>query len=188
MRKLVTIIKFFLFTLVEWVFNLLALPVVPIAVMLADEEGRLPKFLRWFETPDALGWGAGTYEPAIKKVYDERGKRVALIMWLWRNRAYGLSSKWSARPNYDTMVMKSYGTQGVFRNAPAWWLGTITDGDKWWFEFSFAVRFGNLFVLGFRNGWKLLPFFDGHRPADFSTTATGLFTGISIRSDSVDGV
>lgn len=187
MRKFATVVGLFLFTIVEWVFNILALPIVPLAVLLADDQGRLPTLFRWFETPDDLGWGAGTYEPAIKSVYDRYGKRVALVVWLWRNRAYGLSAKWRATPNYDTMVMKSYGTQGVFRNAPAWWVGTITDGDRWWFEFSAALRFGDLFVFGFRTGWKLLPFFDGHRPEDFSRTATGLFTGISIRSDSVDG-
>ena len=55
-------------------------------------------------------------------------------------------------------IRRHWAAQGVFKNAPAWWLGTITDSDKWWFEFSFAIRFGDLFVLGFRNGWKLLPF------------------------------
>lgn len=187
MKKVLVVIGFFLFTILEYIANILAFPLVPIGVMLADENGRFPKWLRWLETPDALGWGAGNYEPAIKNIYDKRGRRVALIAWLWRNRAYGLAAKWRATPNYDTMVMRSYGTQNVFKNAPAWWLGTITDGDRWWFEFSFAIRFGNLFAIGMRNGWKLLPFFNGHRPEDFNTTASGLFSGISIRSDSVDG-
>ena len=187
MTKFKTIVAFLLFTLIEWIANVLTIPLVPIAVLMADKEGRLPKGFRWLETPDALGWGAGTYEPVIMNVFEKYGKRIALIRWLWRNRAYGLAAKWQAKPNYDTMVLRSYGTQAVFKNAPAWWLGTITDGDKWWFEFSFAVRFGNLFVLGFRTGWKLLPFFQGHRPEDFTTSATGLFTGISPRSDSIEG-
>lgn len=187
MNKPITILGFFAFTLVEWIANIIAFPLVPVAVLFANKQGRLPLGLRWLETPDALGWGAGTYEPEIQKIYEKFGARMSMIIWLWRNRAYGLSAKWQATPNYDTMVLRSYGTPAVFKNAPAWWLGTITDGNRWWFEFSFAVRFGNLFALGTRTGWKLLPFFQGHRPEDFKTTATGLFTGISIRSDSVDG-
>jgi len=188
MYKLFAFLKFFSFLIVNFVGNILAFPLVPLCVMLADSQGRLPKGFRWLETPDALGWGAGRYEPTINSIYEKFGKRIALIAWLLRNRAYGLAAKCQATPNYDTMIMKSYGTPGVFRNAPAWWLGTITDGNRWWFEFSFAVRVGNLFVIGVRTGWKLLPFFDGSRPEDFSTTATGLFMGITPRTDSIDGL
>lgn len=180
------ILKFITYTALNTLGSILSIPLVPIAVTLADKDGRLPKPLRWLETPDALGWGAGTYEPDIQKWYDRLGKRGALVMWLWRNRAYGLAAKWRATPNYETMTLKSYGTQDVFANAPAWWLGVIEDGDNKWFEFSFAIRFGNLFALGMRTGWKLLPFFVGHRPENFENTATGLFTGVSLRSSSVD--
>lgn len=187
MKQLLTLLKFPLYTVTDILANLLAFPLVPIAVLLADSEGRLPKALRWLETPDALGWGAGYYETFIKGIYDSFGKHAGMIMWLWRNRAYSLSAKWQATPNYSTMVMRSYGTPGVFKNAPAWWVGTIADGNRWWFEFSFAIRVGNLFSIGMRTGWKLLPFFDGSRPEDFTKTATGIFTGVTLRTDSVDG-
>lgn len=179
-----TLLRFLPWTVFCWCAEILAIFLTPLAVYLADSDGRLPKYLRWMETPDALGWGAGYYEPAIKKVFDKYGKKVALGVWLLRNRVYGLGTVWRCFPEYDTMVLKSYGTKNVFDNAPGWWLGTIQDKSGWYFEFSFAVRVLNLFSIGMRTGWKLLPFFNGHRPEDRST-ATGIFAGITFRSSGV---
>ncbi len=174
-------------TVANWLAAILALPLVPIAVRFADPLGRLPKGLQWLETPDALGWGAGTYEPSINKVYQKHGKRIALIWWLWRNRAYSFAHRFQCRPDFSQCVMRSYGTPGVFKHAPSWWFGTIKQGDKWYFEFAAAVPIGKLFVLGTRCGWKLLPFFQGHRPENYATSASGIFSGITIRTDSLDG-
>ena len=180
-----TLLLFLPWTLFCWLAEVVAIILTIPAVLLADSTGRLPRWLRWMETPDALGWGAGCYEPAIQAVYDRWGPKTALVVWLLRNRVYGLGNKWRCSPRYDTMTLKSWGTQGVFNNAPAWWLGTIEYDGKWYFEFSFAVRVGQWFNLGMRTGWKLLPFFTGHRPQDFSTTATGIFTGITFRSSGI---
>lgn len=186
-QMLKQLILFLPLTVANWLVSGLAFLLVPVGVLLADNSGRLPKWLQWFETPDALGWGAGTYEPNIYKIYHRFGKRIALIWWLWRNRAYGFAHTVQCQPDFSQCVMHSYGTQGVFKHAPSWWLGTIKQGDKWHFEFAAAVPVGKLFVLGTRCGWKLLPFFQGHRPENYTTSASGIFSGITIRTDSLDG-
>ena len=180
-----TLLLFLPWTIFCWLAEILAIILTVPAVYTADKTGRLRPWLRWMETPDDLGWRAGYYEPAIKAIYDKHGEKIALVVWLLRNRVYGLGSQWRCSPSYDTMTLRCWGTPGVFSNAPAWWFGTVQYGDKWFFEFSFAVRFGNLFNLGMRSGWKLLPFFTGHRPENFATTATGIFAGITLRSSGV---
>lgn len=156
------------------------------AVKKADPTtGRLPESLRWMETPDALGWGAGTYEPEIKKIYDEQGKEKALVAWLRRNKAYGLRYELRALPNYETMVLDESGP----RVPPRWgffqWKGVIRDGDQTWFESMPGLGLG-WFHIYLRMGWKLKPLFLGERPDLTTPTAVGLFMGITPRIDDWD--
>ena len=156
----------------------------PLAVRRADPEtGRLSESFAWMETPDALGWGAGTYEPTIKAIYDSEGKEKALIAWLRRNKAYGLRHALRATPNYETMELIESGP----RVPPRWglfhWKGVIKDQGQEWFESMPGCGFGK-FHLYFRIGWKLKPLFLGERPT--GPTAIGLFTGITPRSDDWD--
>ena len=177
------IIRFIGLTILMFVAQILAFPLVPIAVALADGSGRLPKWLRWLETHDALGWGAGTYEPAIKKIYDKYGKRIALIVWLWRNRAYTLRQQFRYTPDYATMQQDSFGIDVP----PKWgffhWYGKLTDKNGSVFEYMPGVGLGK-FHLYSRIGWKLKPYFKGERPDGMG--ATGMFIGISLRSDDWD--
>lgn len=175
--------KFLSLAVVNFALMLLAYPLVPIAVSLADKNGRLPKAFRWFETHDDLGWGAGTYEHAVKAVFDKYGKRVALIYWLWRNKAYTFRNKLRARPNFDTMTVHQTGTD----KPPKWgffyskWV--VKDQGKEWFDTFAGCSFGKFHVY-LRMGWKVKPIVQGQRPTE--QDATGMFSGISIRSDDWD--
>lgn len=157
---------------------------VPKAVKRADPlTGRLQPDDRWLETPDALGWGAGTYEPEIKKIYESEGKEAALVAWLRRNKAYGMRADMRATPNYSTMQLFESGT----RVPPRWgfwqWTGVVKDGDRQWFDRMTGVSFGWSHVY-LRSGWKLKPLFLGERPT--GPSAIGLFMGITPRSDDWD--
>lgn len=184
MQKLLTVIGFFLWTPLLWVAEIASVFLNPIAVMLADSAtGRLPKIFRWMETPDALGWGAGYYEPAIAKIYDNYGKRIALIVWLWRNRIYALADYWNADFTRKETTLKDWGTREVFKHPNHWWFGTMQDGKSWRFEFSFAISVFGKFNIGMRTGWKLIQFFvnpdwyDNPEARD-----TGVFTGVTLRT------
>lgn len=157
---------------------------VPQAVKRADPQtGRLQPNDRWMETHDALGWGAGTYEPEIKKIYDTKGKEAALEAWLLRNKAYTLRWSLRATPNYETMTLEESGP----RVPPKWgfwrWKGVVKDGPYEWFDSMTGLSLGWLHVY-IRAGWKLKPLFLGERPT--GATAVGMFTGITPRADDWD--
>lgn len=73
---------------VAWFFLSLVAPfVVALVLPFVDKTGRLPYYLRWFETPDALGWDEMLYEPSLAKI---KNKYLRLFIWLGlRNRALG---------------------------------------------------------------------------------------------------
>ncbi|VVD98366.1 hypothetical protein PCO31110_02008 [Pandoraea communis] len=82
------------------------------AVLLADDDGNLPRWLRWFQTFDAsidAGWKDGYFPAAWGKPPHMR--YVARMLWLLRNPAYGLdywlfgltfdASTWRVLANID---------------------------------------------------------------------------------------
>lgn len=175
---------FLVWSAVVWLAQLAAWLLAPWAVRRADPAtGRLTPGFSWMETPDALGWGAGTYEPAIKKIYDEKGKEKALVAWLRRNKAYGLRYALRATPNYATMTLTESGPRVPPRWGPFHWKGVIRDGEHEWFESMPGFGFGSFHVY-LRCGWKLKPLFLGERPTDDKSMA--IFTGITPRLDDWD--
>lgn len=176
--------SFLLDTIRVTVASIACLWEVPKAVKRADPlTGRLQPEDRWMETHDALGWGAGTYEPEIKKIYDEQGKEKALEAWLLRNKAYTLRWQLRATPNYKTMTLTESGP----RVPPKWgffhWRGVVKDGASEWFDSMRGIGLGFVHVY-LRSGWKLKPLFLGERPAEPS--AVGMFVGITPRADDWD--
>ena len=170
-------------TLLVWVAQVAALFLVPVAVKKADPAtGRLPKEYSWLETPDALGWGAGTYEPVIKKVYDEKGKEAALEAWLLRNKAYALREGFRADIDYGAFTLTESGP----RIPPKWgfwcWKGNVTSNGKTYFDAQPGVSFGFAYVY-LRCGWKLKPLFVDRNDRN---PVIGFFEGITPRSDDWD--
>lgn len=180
------IIEFFLGTALTTVAVPLSIPMVPIAVAQADKvTGRLQPRHRWLETPDALGWGAGTYEPEIKAIYDKRGKEAALRAWLLRNKAYGLRYSLRAKVNPDTMTVKESGSRVPPKVGPWYWYARVTDKGRSYFELRQGVSFSKAHVY-VRYGWNLKPWVEGYRPAPGRVTSAGIFNGITVRSDDWD--
>ena len=179
-------IRFFFLTFITLCATILAYPLVPIAVMLADEEtGRLPKYLRWLETHDDLGWGAGRYEEPIGKAYEKYGKKVALIFWLWRNKAYTLRNKFRVKSTFQYFRINQKGSAIPPKFGPYFTYYNLKDlqTDKSWFDLYLGFAFGKFYLYS-RMGWKLKPIYEGHIPKD--NEATGMFIGIGVRSDDWD--
>ena len=168
---------FWLYLPVSILGQLLAYPMVPIAVWWADENGRLPRIFRWLETHDNLGWDGPLSEPATREVYETKGRMAGLRRWLWRNKAYTLRSWMRANISPD-MPRKQSGVSVPKRWGYSSWRGKI--GPYW--EWQPRLGFGS-FHLKLRCGWKMRPYFDGDGP--YSASA-GIFTGVSIRSDDWD--
>lgn len=176
-------IRFIFFTIVATLGTLLAYPAVPFAVAYADDDGRLPLAWRWLETPDALGWGAGTYEPGIKRIYDEYGKEKALVVWLWRNPAYRLRF-WMGMnvENYDysKVTFSSSGLMEPRHFGFSLWKGKASYNGKTYFDIRPSISFGSFYIY-LLIGWKLKPYFTGYFPKE--PNAAGMFSGITPRSE-----
>lgn len=153
----------------------LAYPLVPVAVLLCDANGRLPWAFRWLETHDALGWQGPLTEPATRKTTERFGRKVGLIRWLWRNKAYTLRYWLRARVT-DDMARTFSGDDVPKRWGYSHWFGQI--GPYW--EWNPRLGFGAVH-LHLRIGWKMKPYFVG-----LPSLTAGMFTGVSIRSDDWD--
>lgn len=178
-----TALRFAFQSVVLWVAEVAAVFVVPSAVKQADPlTGRLPEKYQWLETPDALGWGAGIYEPVIAEVYYSKGKEAALEAWLTRNKAYGVKAGWRADIDFNAFTLVESGP----RIPPKWgfwkWTGKVWSNDKDYFDTQVGVSFGFAYLY-LRCGWKLKPLFVDRNDRN---KAIGLFEGITPRSDNWD--
>ena len=101
--------KWFLMLILNQVTNLIAMPLTPIVVLFASEDGWLPNWLWYFQTTDNhlegdSGWQSenAPYRPATTK-FQKYWNRVR---WLWRNRLYGFSEAvLSVHYNADTDIL-----------------------------------------------------------------------------------
>lgn len=154
-----------------WLAMLAAYPLAPVAVAFATSDGALPRWAWWLETHDNPGWQGPLSEgyPAT---------RWGLVRWLWRNKAYALRDRYRASIvwTHKTMFTQQRGSIVPAEIGPSWWLGRI--GRYWELELSLGLY---AFRIYLRAGWKLKPYFLGHRPT--GPTATGMLIPISIRTD-----
>ena len=154
--------------------EMLAYPVAPVAVAFATADGRLPRWARWWETHDNLGWTGPLSEgyPATK---------WGLVRWLWRNKAYTLRWKFRALPDYPTMVTRVRGGE-----RPRWGYGyrriDIWAANGHWFYARHEVGLGR-FSVWLDAGWKLQGFLEGARPGANDRVSTGNFLGVGLRTD-----
>jgi len=159
--------------LIGWI---MVWPLVPLAVMFSNADGRLPWVFRWLETHDALGWIGPATEHATISTTQRWGQKAGLVHYLWRNKAYTLRYWMRARIT-DDMPRNQSGVSVPDRWGFSYWRGHV--GTYW----EYQPRFGfGKFHLYLRLGWKMKPFFDA---GPYGASA-GIFTGISVRSDDWD--
>lgn len=161
-------------TILGW---LLAYPLVPLAVLFADKDGRLPWLFLWLETHDAPGWVGPATEEATRKTTARFGLRAGLWHYLWRNKAYRLRYWMRARIT-DDMPRAVSGDSVPKRWGFSYWNGQI--GPYWEYQPRIGLGFVHLYL---RLGWKMKPLLDSPGPYGLSA---GIFTGISVRSDDWD--
>ncbi|QAX96192.1 hypothetical protein [Vibrio phage vB_VmeM-Yong XC32] len=153
MQMFLTVLRFFVLLPFHWLVTLLCYILAPVLPLTAIGKETLPKWLSWFQTPDApldgdLGFrleheAKGTH-PYLQRVY-----------WLWRNPAYGFSWGLLAYQSIKGMKIHTLGDIKA-KDDPykAGWSISWTEDKK-----AFQVR---AFVptipgkcLKFRFGWKL---------------------------------
>lgn len=154
MQKLLTCVKwvvFFIFYLIALVSTYILSPVLP---LFAIGKERLPKWLTWFQTPNAPLDGDRGYQYRYTWLKCKYGRRV---MWLIRNPAGGFC--WSPIGYYIEAGTKVTfkGTKNVNETTPGWQL-IATEDDKC-LQFRFYSKpynfFGTKKLVKFRVGWKM---------------------------------
>jgi hypothetical protein len=87
-------LKWFLFSLSGLMLKyLIAFPLTPFLILMANKDGNLPRFVYWFQTHDATVDGDHTW-PGNRPFKNESNKFKRYInrcFWLWRNSIYGFS-------------------------------------------------------------------------------------------------
>ena len=103
----------------------------PILPMLASDAGWLPRWLWWFQTPDAPvdgddGWRDKSKHPIVNKL----PRYIRRVLWLYRNPSYGfnwtvlaskpLPARWSCKGRLD--CDRSLGVSSwVYINCGKYW-------------------------------------------------------------------
>ena len=177
------VFKFLGLTPVLWAAQALTFPLAPIAAKAADPHGRLPKWARWMETYDNLGWKGPLSEPATRKLMYNRSK--ALTRWLWRNKCYTLRRKWGVDGYFTAANIETNGIKQRPKWGPSLYVVKLRTTTGSYFEYQPSVGLG-VICLYFRIGWKL----SGLKQAMLNNRPINnklIFTGITPRVDDYDG-
>lgn len=126
----------------------------PLLPLFALGRETLPRWLLWFQTPDApLDGDSGFNDPAQHPFIARLPRYIRRTLWLIRNPAYGFA--WSVlayQPRSGTFDWRgSYPVGKV--SGYGWYMMSQSDG-----HFQFYTRVKSLFgkQLMFRFGWKII--------------------------------
>lgn len=159
------VLKYIALIIVDIAVTFLNFPLAPIAVLFASEDGWLPRWLWWFQTPDNSLDGDGGWKELHRWWKDDadvetnKFKRyINRVLWLYRNSAYGFaidvmgarieegfkfeiegSPKVSNRPLYEG---------SVFRKV------TNPSGSVYW-QWYYVKAWSETRCLRINLGWKL---------------------------------
>lgn len=137
------------FTAIAWILS----PVLP---AFASKDGWLPKWLWWFQTPDASldgdsGWKDTSNHPYINKL----PRYLRQVLWLIRNPAYGFSwtvlatSPLPSNPYHYFGDLYAKDKEGMF----GWCFSWIEDTHYFHLKIYQKTIFSK--CLKFRIGWNL---------------------------------
>jgi hypothetical protein len=134
--------------------------------LFVDESGNLPKFLKWFQTPDAT-----CYDEMWVAEHPTWSKYKIALTWVARNPAYGFR-KWCG---YNIISKpKVYGdiyiADGEYGKA-GWFF--IVDSYGIW-NFSYIINLHNKSCLRGTWGWNLIPFVKGYESVNLGILETDL--------------
>jgi len=177
-------LKYVILVLVSLLVSFLNYFLAPVAVLFASEDGWLPKWLWWFQTPgDSLDGDNGWKEEHRRfKVEDKPWKRwYNRTTWLYRNSMYGFAIDILGAKVYNTDTLEIIGdTQvsnrpilnGLVRRT------LIRSGRPVYFQWYYVRRWGSsMKCLRINLGWKLWGDFRTTKPQ--LTFSPNPFMGIS---------
>jgi hypothetical protein len=154
--------RFLIYFLADIAVNLIGYCINPLLPILADSEGNLPSWLRWFQTYDStLDGQEPRFIESTSWLRDGDVAKNALctyilrVMWLYRNNAYGFA--YSVLGCIPIITISAEGTNTSDR-APAIEGSYFTvfedvDGTRY-FQYKFVKDRGNGKCFEASIGWK----------------------------------
>jgi len=146
-----------LYAISSWLITLSAFLFAPVIALFVDANGNLPRWLKWFQTPDAPCWGV----PFWKEQHPSYSTYWLCITWLWRNPAQGFDQTVKANVSKSTPV-KVWGnlniSDGVYGNPIGGWF-LITGGGVFQFAAIIPFKYG---CIDIGLGWRLDPIAKGY--------------------------
>lgn len=164
-RTLMLYLKWLCFALSEKAMDLLNYFTAPIVVLFADENGWLPEWLSWWQTPDNSLDGDEPWRSGRRPFAKNTGWRryVNRIAWLYRNSMYGYANSVVGvekspgcilRKNFDWPDSgKPSGYDDAGGPALRWTL--YKGGRKSAFQVFWVKRWGRRRCIRVNIGWKL---------------------------------
>ena len=127
--------------------ELIAIVLAPILPLFA-KDGRLPAWLDWFQTPDNSLYGDAGHQAR----WAGRPLYLQQMMWLMRNRAYGLKlGPFGADPRpYRLYGTADIGNRNSYKRG---WFFILNDYGFWYFKCVFPITQSYCLQLAF--GWQL---------------------------------
>ena len=139
-----------LYAIVAFLVTIVAYLLTPLIALALQPDGYLPKWLGWFQTPDAPATGAAFWK-AKNPTYSTY---KLCVTWLWRNPAQGFDQITAANISYDTPV-KVYGDLNINDQiGKGGWFLLVGGGV---FQFAAVIPVGSSHTLDIGAGWRLDP-------------------------------
>lgn len=166
-----------------------AYPLAPVAAYFCDDNGRLPVGLRWLETHDQPGWIGPASIPSLSDMMHLGFPRIALMRWLWRNKAYRLAGTLGIKVKYyhHASHINSGGSLVPPPWGPSLWWGVLTyQGRTYWELQPRFSAFGRVAYL--RIGWKIIGYCRGTKEGRLwpdPSGQDGMFNAVSPRLKSL---
>lgn len=136
-------------------FTLLAILLAPVLALFVRENGYLPEWLWWFQTPDNPAIGDEMYRST--QMAGVTSRWWIATCWLARNPAYGFDHAVGAKIHRG-FVYQSSGDEGT-TNSPlheGWVYRTVTNNDlSYYWQFYLVKRLTATRCLKLNLGWKL---------------------------------
>lgn len=168
-----TTLKYLLSFFIAIILQLVAMIFSPVIALFVDKEtGNLPKYLRWFQTPDAT-----CFDKMWVEEHPTWSKYKIARTWIARNPAYGFR-RWCGLdprefiPGWTTcygninIADGEHGVAGCF---------FIVDDRGYW-NFSYVIDLKNNRCLRGELGWYLVPLIKGYESVN-----TGMLQSDPIR-------
>lgn len=145
-------------TIINLIFAyLIAYPLAPIIALFVKDDGYLPKYLWWFQTPDSKMDGCNG-DVNFCNLNQGRNKWWTATRWQWRNTAHGFAHMLGT--SFANPKIKSFGKPEQIGRLPTyrpgWYLLIVTDEDgRSAFEFAATWDAFPTTCWNIRLGWKL---------------------------------